>query len=867
MTSRHSLLFACILFIGIGLLAPMQATADPAPRFASTISVTPDSLGFGEVEVGQTKDLVITIENTGADTLTGSADEGAIFAQNGFVFVSGSGAFSLAPGATRDLTIRLAPGSVGAKASTVEITHDGTNLATPFSVPLTGEGVAAAGSDPEITVDPTSLAFGEVEVGATKDLVVTIENTGQGTLTGNAAKGEDFNQNGFLFQEGEGAFSLAAGETKDLTIRLMPGSVGPKASTVEITHDGANEASPVSVSLTGQGVEDGGGGEDPAIQVTPTQLAFGSVEVGQTKDLTVSIQNTGQGTLSGDVDEGPIFAQNGFVLVSGGGAYALTAGQSKVVTVRLAPGSVGMKASSLVISHNGTNAGTPVTVDLSGSGVGAGGGTPAIAVDPSSLAFGDVVVGETKNLTLTMSNPGTGVLSGQVNPGPIFAQNGFVLVSGGGTFTLEPGEDREVVVRLAPESAGPKSSTLEITHNASGTASPVSVPLSGEGIGEAPAVGTPALLEPADGANDVGRSPTLRWSSAENATSYVLRVSQQANLGNPFVNVELSDTSRTVAGLDAGETYYWQVLAKRGGVTAASEARSFVTGEPVALTAPELLEPADAAPNVSTTPTFRWRDVDGATGYAFTLSKAADLSNPVAEQTVTDTTLGGFALDPATAYFWRVAATRAGETPVASDVRSFTTSLASTNAPPVAVTDSISTRKNTAFLIEVLQNDTDPDGDGLQLVAIVEAPLNGIANVSGSRIVYIPNADFVGGDRFRYRVSDGRGGEAIGTVVVDVIEGVPNEDAGQPSRFALAQNYPNPFNPATRIGYEVGEAGPVELSVYDVQGRRVAVLVRSVRAAGRYEVVFDARDLPSGVYLYVLRAGTQTFTRTLSLLK
>ncbi len=92
-------------------------------------------------------------------------------------------------------------------------------------------------------------------------------------------------------------------------------------------------------------------------------------------------------------------------------------------------------------------------------------------------------------------------------------------------------------------------------------------------------------------------------------------------------------------------------------------------------------------------------------------------------------------------------------------------------------------------------------------------------------------------------------------------------DGDLPGTFALHQNYPNPFNPVTTIPYEVAEAGPVTLTVYDVLGRQVLTLVDAYHMPGRYAVRFDARSLPSGPYLYRLQAGSYTETRPLMLLK
>ena len=88
-----------------------------------------------------------------------------------------------------------------------------------------------------------------------------------------------------------------------------------------------------------------------------------------------------------------------------------------------------------------------------------------------------------------------------------------------------------------------------------------------------------------------------------------------------------------------------------------------------------------------------------------------------------------------------------------------------------------------------------------------------------------------------------------------------------PSSFRLHENYPNPFNPETTIRYDVPQASPVRLAVYDLLGREVAVLVDEQKTAGSHTVVFDARDLASGLYLYQLTSNEVRQTRKLVLLK
>ena len=73
-----------------------------------------------------------------------------------------------------------------------------------------------------------------------------------------------------------------------------------------------------------------------------------------------------------------------------------------------------------------------------------------------------------------------------------------------------------------------------------------------------------------------------------------------------------------------------------------------------------------------------------------------------------------------------------------------------------------------------------------------------------------------------------------------------------PTRFLLNQNYPNPFNPATTIDYELQNSEDVTLTVYDMRGARIALLVDGVQAAGTHSVRFNGSHLPSGMYMYIL---------------
>jgi hypothetical protein len=100
-----------------------------------------------------------------------------------------------------------------------------------------------------------------------------------------------------------------------------------------------------------------------------------------------------------------------------------------------------------------------------------------------------------------------------------------------------------------------------------------------------------------------------------------------------------------------------------------------------------------------------------------------------------------------------------------------------------------------------------------------------------------------------------------------ILTGVASERGNAPAIFSLSQNYPNPFNPSTTIKYTLPSATQVKLSVYDILGREVSVLVNDRRDAGVYEIKFDGSNLASGVYFYRLQAGDYVASKKMLVLK
>jgi hypothetical protein len=92
-------------------------------------------------------------------------------------------------------------------------------------------------------------------------------------------------------------------------------------------------------------------------------------------------------------------------------------------------------------------------------------------------------------------------------------------------------------------------------------------------------------------------------------------------------------------------------------------------------------------------------------------------------------------------------------------------------------------------------------------------------------------------------------------------------DEPVPTEFALYPAYPNPFNPSVTLQFNIETHGYTSLYIYDITGRLVEILVDGKLESGEYEVVWDARVLPSGIYLAQLKSGERAITQKLTLLK
>lgn len=90
--------------------------------------------------------------------------------------------------------------------------------------------------------------------------------------------------------------------------------------------------------------------------------------------------------------------------------------------------------------------------------------------------------------------------------------------------------------------------------------------------------------------------------------------------------------------------------------------------------------------------------------------------------------------------------------------------------------------------------------------------------------------------------------------------------------FDLFQNYPNPFNPSTIIEYQINNAGPVQIQVFNINGELIRTLTNTNQPAGKYSVTWDGKDnknsnAASGIYIYRVVSGNSVLSKKMLLLK
>src|SRR5208282_976944 len=275
----------------------------------------PTSFSFGNIQDGTSKSLSGTLTNTGGTTLTISA---ASASGTGFSLSGLTPPVTLTAGQSTSFTVLFSPTTSGAASGSVSITSNGSN--PNLSIPLSGTGVTQG----TLGTNPTSLAFGSVQVGNSTSLSETLTNTGGSSLTISAAtaSGSGFSLSGLASLP----LTLTAGQSTSFTVHFSPTASGAASGSVSITSTGSNPS--LGIPLSGTGVAQGD------LVANPTSLAFGSVQINTSNSLSETLTNTGGSslTISAAAASGAGFSLSGLSL-----PLTLTAGQSTSFTVLFSP--------------------------------------------------------------------------------------------------------------------------------------------------------------------------------------------------------------------------------------------------------------------------------------------------------------------------------------------------------------------------------------------------------------------------------------------------------------------------------------------------------------------------------------------------
>ena len=391
--------------------------------------VSPTSINFGNVDYGSSPVGIspyVTFRNDGGGTLSGSISEFSTdFSIKDLNGVS-SPSFSLGPNQQTTLIAGFTPTSGGAKACTLRVDPPSCSPVVlsgfgllPVSTGSCSSGISVSSGD--------TLDFGEVSLGQTIERFVTIQNNSTNTASNGSAYEfcPDF--------EANFATNLLAGTSAQRPIRFTPTREGVQYCAVPFV---CNLPSPrVQFYIICRGVGVGG---TLACQVSTGTLDFQQVPVGQTKDLPFQITNTGTGILAGTVGPSPCTE---FTFV-GPVNYSLHAGETATITVRYTPTNIGHTTSCPLVP---TGAGcAPLT--LFGEAVAP---PPVCEVTPSTLDFGIVAPGTTKDLSCTIRNVG-GVGSNLCETLQSGSPTYFTIISAT-TYCLASGQSQVVTIRFSPD--------------------------------------------------------------------------------------------------------------------------------------------------------------------------------------------------------------------------------------------------------------------------------------------------------------------------------------------------------------------------------------------------------------------------------
>jgi len=339
---RYASLLACALLTGLAAI-----TASGAHAAAGTLSFSPSAANFGNVQVGNTKSISVTVTNTGTASVAFRKEslQANMYTLSGLTLP-----LTLSPGAHLTFTVKFAPLTLGTISGRVVFGSNATNSLVYFA--LTGTGVRGA-----LTITPETVNFGSVPLGTTVSQTEQLKNTGTTSMTISGAKltgGSEFKLCSLTYP-----ITLAVGQSVNCTVRFSATATGSTSGSVAFTN---NVSGNVALAMTGAGVAD-----TRTLSAAPASLNFGSVTTGKSETLSVKLENIGNSsvTVSG-------ISVSGVNLTTGGGVSGATiaSGQTATLNVTFTPSKTETLSGSVTLTSNASN--SPTKIVVAGAGVAAG---------------------------------------------------------------------------------------------------------------------------------------------------------------------------------------------------------------------------------------------------------------------------------------------------------------------------------------------------------------------------------------------------------------------------------------------------------------------------------------------------------------
>ena len=518
-----SILHGSVAIVALAAVLVTSGCVGSTSKGASTGSTTialglsPSSVSFGDVTIGQSGTKTVTLTSTGSGIVTISAIS---VAGNGFTASGPHLPISLSSGQSTTISVLFKPTASAVDSGTVTIA---SNAVEPsMTVALSGTGTTAATS--VLSVSPSSVAFGTVSVGSEVTRTVQLASTGTASVT---ISGMTFSGSGISITGLAVPLTLAAGKDASLTITYKPSSAGTLAGSVSIASNASDPSELIGLSGTATTTP------TSTLTATPSSITFGNVVIGTQTTQTIRLTNSGTAnvTVSGLAPSVAAVSVSGLTV-----PITLAPGTSANFTAAFKPTAASSVSGNITVTSNATDSSMPIA--LTGTGEAA---VPQLTANPTSLSFGNTTVGSSNVKQVTVTN--TGNVSTTISSAAVVG-TGFSLSGSGSSVALNPGQSETYTVNFDPKSAANDTGTFSIASNAPN--SPMKIGLSGTGV-----------------TSPTNHSVALAWDrSSSTVIGYFVYRSSKS--GGPYAKVNSAadaSTSFSDSTVANGQVYYYVVTA------------------------------------------------------------------------------------------------------------------------------------------------------------------------------------------------------------------------------------------------------------------------------------------------------------------